>query len=146
MTEKTAVEILMVDDDDLDYELLIRQLKKQKIANPVHHVLDGVEALAFLRAWHNDKSLEEPKSLIVLLDINMPRMGGLECLREIRNDPALKSTTVFILTTSKQDEDILGAYELNVAGYLVKNELGPAFLEGVLMLDTYWRVVELPQF
>lgn len=141
LNEMKPVELLMVDDDDLDYELFQRQLEKQKIANVVHHAADGEKALTFLNAWY-----EKPQdtSLIVLLDINMPRLNGLECLKKIRSSELLRPTVVFMLTTSRSDEDVLSAYGLNIAGYLVKNDMGPAFVEAIGLLESYWRLVELP--
>ena len=136
------VEILMVDDDALDYELFRRQMTKQRIANATHHVANGEEALAFLRRWHED---EPGKRLVVLMDVNMPGMSGLECIREIRADEKLRGTVVFVMTSSRLDRDIAEAYELNVAGYLVKDDLGPSFVDAVTMLDCYWRIVELPE-
>ncbi len=137
----TAVEILMVDDDELDYELFTRQLKKQRIANKSHRAKNGEEALRFLGEWY---AAPNQPPLIVLLDINMPKMGGLECLKAIRADSKLRSTIVFMLTSSNHDRDVIDAYELNVAGYMVKGDLGPAFVEGVNFLQCYWRIVELP--
>lgn len=138
---ETPVEILMVDDDELDYELFRRQLAKQQITNVLHHVYDGEDALTFLRN-RQEKGARNP--LVVLMDVNMPRMNGIDCVRALREDPRLKSTVVFMLTTSDDDRDVLEAYELNVAGYLVKGNLGTAFLEGIQLLDTYFRVVRLP--
>ena len=80
----------------------------------------------------------------VLLDLNMPRMNGIEFLEEIREDPRLRKLVVFVLTTSKADEDKVAAYEKNVAGYIVKSDVGNDFMRVVTMLDHYWRVVELP--
>ena len=81
---------------------------------------------------------------LILLDLNMPRMNGLEMLAELRNDPVLSSAVVFVLTTSKADEDIVVAYQQHVAGYIVKSQVGDGFLRIMGMLDHYWRVVELP--
>ncbi len=135
------VEILMVDDEELDYQLFRRQMAKQRIANETHYARSGEEALSFLRDWH-----AQPRSnrLIVLMDVNMPGMGGIECIRAIRDDQQLRTTVVFVLTSSSLDEDILDAYELNVAGYLLKDHLGPAFVDAVNMLESYWRTVQLP--
>lgn len=133
------VTILLVDDDDIDFKALERALRAQKIANRVVRARDGEEGLAMLR---DPQAVRRP--LIVLLDINMPRMNGLEMLRELRRDPALTSTVVFVLTTSKADEDIVAAYQQHIAGYIVKGQMGEGFLRVVEMLDCYWRVVQLP--
>ncbi|MFK7914927.1 MAG: response regulator [Pseudomonadales bacterium] len=141
MEKYHSVDILMVDDDELDVELFRRSLTKNRIANRLVWAQDGVEALEILQGKRAE-SIEQPA--IVLLDINMPRMNGLEFLDAIRADPALKTLTVFVLTTSQDDRDIARAYENNVAGYMVKSELGESFAEGIGLLDHYWRVVELP--
>lgn len=137
----STVELLMVDDDELDVELFERSLKAQKIANPMYHCENGEDALEFLRHRVRE-NIKNP--LVVLMDINMPKMGGIECVRQIRADDDLKSTIVFILTTSDDDRDVLESYKLNVAGYLVKGKLGDSFVDGVTLLDRFWKVVELP--
>jgi CheY-like chemotaxis protein len=133
------VTIFVVDDDDVDALGIERALKKLKILNPVVRARDGVEGLAMLRAGDQ---IQRP--FIILLDINMPRMNGLEMLTELRNDPTLSSTVVFMLTTSKIDEDLTAAYKNHVAGYIVKNQVADCFMRVIEMLDHYWRVVELP--
>jgi len=132
------VSILIVDDDDIDVESFKRTFTKLKIANPVYRAKDGVEALEILR------SNSVPAPYIILLDINMPRMNGLEFLSRLREDPALTSAVVFILTTSVADEDVFEAYRLHVAGYIPKQDMDSQFLTVVGFLDHYWRIVELP--
>ena len=141
MRRYQSVDILMVDDDELDVELFRRALNKNRIANRLVWARDGVEALEVLRG-QGAESIELPA--IIILDINMPRMNGLEFLDAMRADPELKTLTVFVLTTSQDDRDIARAYQNNVAGYMVKSELGESFAAGVGLLDHYWRVVELP--
>ena len=85
-----------------------------------------------------------PRPRLILLDINLPRKSGIEVLAELRADAELRRTVVFVMTTSRADEDRLAAYDLNVAGYLVKNQLPEAFLASLQMLDRYWNVVMLP--
>lgn len=133
------VTILFVDDDDVDYLGLQRALSALRILNPVVRARDGLEALEMLR-----QPGRVPRPFLVLLDINMPRMSGLEMLATLRNDPELAATVVFILTTSKDEQDKVAAYRLNVAGYIVKNHISAGFSEVLGMLDHYWRVVELP--
>ena len=133
------VSILLVDDDDVDAMGVKRALKQLKIANPVLRARDGIEALAMLRA---PKGVERP--FVILLDINMPRMNGLEMLDALREDPQLSSSVVFMLTTSQDDQDRVAAYAQHVAGYIVKRQAGDGFLRVIDMLDRYWRVVELP--
>jgi CheY-like chemotaxis protein len=133
------VTIMVVDDDDVDAMGIERALKKLKVLNPIVRAKDGVEGLAILR---QPDVLHKP--YILLLDINMPRMNGLEMLNVLRSDPNLSSTVVFMLTTSKIDEDKVAAYQQHVAGYIVKTQLEDCFIRVISMLDQYWRVVELP--
>ena len=130
--------ILLVEDDDIDAMSVERAFKKLRIANPIIRAKDGMIALELL------KNGTVTKPYIMLLDLNMPRMGGLELLTELRNDENLKNSVVFVLTTSKDDEDKLAAYNQNIAGYIVKEKLQHGFDELVKLLDHYWRLVELP--
>ncbi|MBB1317454.1 response regulator [Shewanella sp. SR43-4] len=132
------VTIFIVDDDDVDVLGIERALKKLRIANPTIRAKDGIEALELLRK----KAIAKP--YIILLDINMPRMGGIDFLKELRADDDLCGSVVFILTTSSDDQDKMLAYKKNVAGYIVKKQVGESFLNIVDMLGHYWRVVELP--
>lgn len=133
------ISILLVEDNDTDAELVERGLRKHKILNPIVRARDGEEALARMR---QDGTLAD--TFIVLLDINMPRMNGHEFLAEVRAAPDLRSTVVFVLTGSSDESDIQRSYDLNVAGYIVKDHAGPDFLAVCDMLDHYWRVVTLP--
>jgi len=130
--------ILLVEDDDIDAMSVQRAFQRMKIANPIVRAKDGVEALDILLKGR----IEQP--YLILLDLNMPRMGGLELLDTIRNNPQLESSVVFVLTTSKDDEDKIKAYKHHVAGYIVKEKLDEGFEQLVKMLDHYWRLVELP--
>lgn len=136
------VSILMVEDDELDVESFKRCLKRERIVNPFFQVKDGEEALQVLRGEHSELTVAKP--YLLLMDINMPRMNGIECLTEIRKDPQLKDTVVFIMTTSEDEQDIYEAYNLNVAGYMVKSNLGENFLKSVQMLNTYFHAIVLP--
>lgn len=138
-TKTRPVTILLVDDDDVDAMGVERALKKLKIPNTTVRARDGFEALEFLRT---PDVVDRP--FIVLLDLNMPRMNGIEMLIELRDDPALTSSVVFILTTSEDEKDKFLAYQEHVAGYMVKNKLGDGFMSAINMLSHYWRVVELP--
>jgi len=137
-----TVTVLLVEDDDIDAETVFRSFKKLKIGNPVRHARDGEEALEILRGTNGAEPIEGP--VIVLLDLNMPRLGGHGFLREIRNDPVLGETVVFVLTTSNADEDLHKAYKKNVAGYIVKYEAGKGFIDAVKMLRQFWQVVTFP--
>lgn len=140
--KKTDVTFLLVEDDDIEVRALQRSFKKLKIANDIIIAHDGIEALEVLRGENGHVQPSQP--FIILLDINMPRMNGLEFLQEVRKDPKLGQNVIFILTTSNDEEDKLAAYESNVAGYIVKSNAGADFMNALEMLDRYWRVVELP--
>ena len=130
--------ILLVEDDDIDAMSVQRAFQRMKIANPIVRAKDGIEALDILLKG----GIEQP--YLILLDLNMPRMGGLELLDTIRNNSQLELSVVFVLTTSKDDEDKIKAYKHHVAGYIVKEKLDEGFEQLVKMLDHYWRLVELP--
>lgn len=133
-----VVSILLVDDDDVDAMGIERALNKMKLANPFYRARDGVEGLEMLR----EKAIDQPYML--LLDLNMPRMSGIEMLKELRSDPHLRGTVVFVLTTSDDDKDKLAAYNEHISGYIVKTKLDTGFEELMKLLDHYWRLVELP--
>ena len=131
--------ILLVEDDEIDVMNVKRAFQKNHIANPLFVAENGLEALEKLRNG------EVPQGRrIVLLDLNMPKMNGIEFLRELRNDPALAATPVIVLTTSNNDRDKIEAYNLNVAGYLVKPVTFGEFSELMVTLNKYWTLVELP--
>ena len=132
---------MLIDDDDIEAELVTRSLQKAKIANEIFRARDGEEGLAALKA-ENGSSIPAP--LIVLLDLNMPKMNGIEFLDAIRSDEKLKRTVVFVLTTSKDERDKAEAYERSVSGYIVKANAGPEFSQLIDLLDHFWRLVELP--
>lgn len=142
LSSARTVHVLLVDDNAVDQEAVTRAFARHRIANPVVLAHDGIEGLAVLRGNNDNERLRRP--YIVLLDLNMPRMGGIEFLDQLRADPDLHDTVVFVLTTSKSDEDKLASYQHNVAGYIVKDDVGPGFRRLVDLLEYYWRVVELP--
>ena len=137
-----TVSILLVEDDEVDQKGLKRAFKERRIANPIHVARDGLEALEVLRGDNGRSPL--PRPYLILLDLDMPRMNGIEFLKEIRGDATLKDSVVFVLTTSGEDKERTEAYKLNVAGYMVKSNAGSTFTDAVTMLDHYWKVVELP--
>lgn len=132
------VTLLVVDDDDIDAIALERALRKLRLLNTVHRARDGQEALNLLRTG------VIPSPYIILLDLNMPRMNGLEFLHVLRTDPTLTHAVVFVLTTSKSDEDLVAAYRKHVAGYVLKQHMDRDFLEVIGLIEHYWRLVELP--
>lgn len=137
-----SVSILLVDDSDEDAELVERALARVKITNPLVRAINGLDALAILRGTNGKQKLEKP--FIILTDLNMPRMNGIEFLQQIRADPALQQSVVFMLTTSAAEEDRVAAYNLNAAGYMIKADPGDDLLKLVSLLANYWRIVELP--
>ncbi len=142
MTQERPVTVFLVDDDDVDVKAVRRAFRKAKIANPIMVARDGLEALAMLRGEQGHEQV--PRPFIIILDLNMPAMNGLEFLTELRKDPELHNAVVFVLTTSKADEDRAASYDKNVAGYIVKSDVGDGFLNVINLLDCYWRVVLLP--
>ncbi len=131
--------ILLVDDDEVDVMTVQRAFAKANIANKVFVATDGIEALKVLRA----DGVPTARRL-VLLDLNMPRMNGIEFLREVRSDPVLQALTIVVLTTSNEDRDRVDAYQLNVAGYLLKPVTFHAFAEVMTTLNKYWTLMEMP--
>jgi len=134
-----ALNILLVDDDEVDVMTVKRAFAKANIANQVFVATDGIEALDMLRT----DGVPAARRL-VLLDLNMPRMTGIEFLREVRGDPCLHALTVVVLTTSNEDRDRVEAYQLNVAGYLVKPVTFHAFADVMSTLNKYWTLMEMP--
>src|SRR5207237_10702795 len=126
MDEK-LLHILLVDDDEVDVMNVQRAFKKNNIVNPLYIAANGLEALDLLRG-QGVKAIPGPRRLI-LLDLNMPKMSGLEFLRAIREDPELRHLTVVVLTTSDDERDRIEAYNLNVAGYIIKPVTFAAFVE-----------------
>jgi CheY-like chemotaxis protein len=139
----STVHLLLVDDDEVDIQGLKRAFAKSRIANPITVAHDGIEALEFLRGENGRTKL--PKPHLILLDLNMPRMNGLEFLEAIRADKELKTSIVFMITTSKADEDRARAYKHNVAGYIVKQDPANTFMQAVALLEHYWKIVEFPE-
>ncbi len=139
-----AVNILLVEDDMVDVMNVKRAFKKNNINNPLHVAEDGVVALEMLRG-ENDRTKITPAPKIMLLDLNMPRMGGIELLKEIRNDKALKNISVFVMTTSNEDNDKVEAFRLNVAGYILKPLSMESFVNAVSTLHNYWMLCEYPE-
>jgi CheY-like chemotaxis protein len=140
---KKLYNILLVDDDQVDVMNVLRAFKKNNIQNPLHVANNGMEALDMLRGTEGrEKIIPTPR--LILLDINMPRMNGIEFLRELRKDPVLRSISVIIMTTSNDDKDKFEAYNLNVAGYIVKPVSFEKFVGAVSVLNTYWQLCEMP--
>ena len=142
MTVNSTLQILLVEDDEIDAEAVQRALTKQRIVNPVVRAKDGLAALECLRGQNDNPPLERP--FLILLDLNMPRMNGVEFLKELRGDRDFHDSIVFVLTTSDSDRDKVAAYEQNVAGYIVKSHAGEDFISVMGLVEHYWRYVEFP--
>lgn len=131
--------ILLVEDDEVDVMNVKRAFKKNNIYNPLWVAKDGIEGLEMLRGT------EVPRERrLVLLDLNMPRMNGIEFLRELRSDPELRLIPVVVLSTSDDERDRVEAYGLNVAGYILKPVTLVNFVEAMATLNKYWTLVEMP--
>lgn len=141
MTEKT-INILLVEDDEVDVMNVKRAFQKNNLTNPLHHAGNGVEALSYLRGENGYPVITAPR--IILLDLNMPKMGGIEFLQNLRADESLKKISVFVMTTSNEDEDKVNAYNLGVAGYILKPISMESFVSAVAILKNYWTLCEYP--
>ena len=142
--EDRVINILLVEDDEVDVMNVKRAFKKYKITNPLYTAGNGLQAMKMLKS-QNGKPAEVPDTRrLVLLDLNMPKMNGLEFLNEMRKDDELKRTPVIVLTTSDEDKDRIEAYNLNVAGYILKPVTFANFAEVMVALNKYWTLCEMP--
>lgn len=135
----TCKSIMLVEDDQVDTMTVRRALKELHVMNPLQHVENGEEALSFLRNPANQQPC------LILLDLNMPIMGGIEFLQIAKKDEALKGIPVVVLTTSEEQEDKVESFQLGVAGYMRKPVEYPNFVEMIRAIDAYWTISELPQ-
>jgi CheY-like chemotaxis protein len=143
MEMEKSINILLVDDDEVDCMNVQRAFKKNNISNPLTIAHNGVEALDLLRGTNGSSKMDAiPR--IILLDINMPKMNGLEFLREIRADKDLHNISVFIMTTSNDEKDRFEAYNHNVAGYIIKPISFEKFVTAVSTLNSFWQLCEQP--
>lgn len=134
-----VINILLVEDDDVDVMTVKRAFQKANISNPLYVAHNGLEALELLR-----KQDIPAQRRLVLLDVNMPKMNGIEFLREVRADPALQQMSVVVLTTSNEERDRIEAFKLNVAGYLLKPVTFSQFAEVMSTINKYWALMEMP--
>jgi CheY-like chemotaxis protein len=133
--------ILLVEDDEVDVMNVQRAFRKNNIANPLVVANNGVEALRILREAN---SSQHAKFKVVILDLNMPKMGGIEFLQEVRADPVLKPLNVFVMTTSNEESDKVAAYNLNIAGYILKPLSFDSFVQAISVLNHFWQLCERP--
>ncbi|MEO5902857.1 MAG: response regulator [Gemmatimonadaceae bacterium] len=138
MSER-VLNILLVEDDEVDVMNVRRAFERNNVSNPLFVAGNGLEGLEVLRG---DKMPRERR--LVLLDLNMPKMNGIEFLQALRSDSELAATPVVVLTTSNDDQDKIDAYNLNVAGYLLKPVTFNNFCEKMTALNKYWTLVEMP--
>jgi CheY-like chemotaxis protein len=145
MTDPEAVEILLVEDNPNDAELTLRALKKHNLANRVVHVSDGEQALDFMfarGAFAARKVEEGPR--VVILDLKLPKVDGLEVLKALKSDPATKAIPVVVLTSSREEKDIIESYQLGVNSYIVKPVEFEKFIVAIRDLGLYWLLLNQP--
>jgi two-component system response regulator len=145
MMDLDAVEVLLVEDNPQDAELTIRALKRHHLANQLVHVEDGAEALDFLFARGKYEGLKTDRPpRVVLLDLKLPKMNGLEVLRIMKTSERTRSIPVVVVTSSAEDPDVRTAYELGVNSYVIKPVQFEAFMEAMSKLGIYWLMINRP--
>src|SRR4028118_817711 len=142
--EDKKIHILLVEDDEVDVMNVRRAFKKETTATPPYVAANGGEALAIVRGEGKIEPPMPQARRLILLDLNMPRMSGIEFLQELRLDESLRSIPVIVLTTSNEDRDKVNAYNLNVAGYILKPVTFSNFVEVMGTLNRYWMLSEIP--
>ena len=135
---KSSKPILLVEDDNVDAMTVRRAMKDLNVPNGIIHQLDGEDALEYLRSSDNKRPC------VILLDLNMPRMNGIDFLKIIKNDDELKKIPVIVMTTSKDERDKMESFEFSVAGYIIKSTDYKKFVEALKILNLYWTRSELP--
>jgi CheY-like chemotaxis protein len=136
--------ILLAEDNANDVELTIEALTENRLANDIIVTRDGAEALDYLYRRNEYRSRVGGNPALVLLDLKMPKVDGLEVLRQIKQDPALRKIPVVMLTSSREEQDLVRSYELGVNAYVVKPVDFPAFVEAVKLLGGFWAIVNEP--
>ena len=140
------VPILLVEDDETDIETVQRAFQKISVTNPLFVTKNGKDALEFLRHEGNYSNQEDsPRPGVILLDLNMPIMGGKEFLSIMREDDSLKNIPIFVLTTSSEEEDVMSSYNFFVAGYIVKPVRFENFVEALQALKSFWTLSLIPK-
>ena len=132
--------ILLVEDNPLDLDLTLRAFSSQKLTNPIQIARDGEEALGFMQKWKN----KEPKPVVILLDLKLPKVNGLEVLKIIKSHPEYKSIPIVMLTSSAESSDVKTAYELGANSYIVKPVDYEKFIEVAKQIELYWTVLNKP--
>jgi two-component system response regulator len=145
MNGSNAVELLLVEDNPQDLELALRALRKANLANHIHIARDGAEASEFIfcEGPYAGRKIEDgPK--VILLDLKLPKIDGLELLKRIKDDPRTRTIPVVVLTSSKEQSDIVASYDLGVNSYIVKPVNFESFAEAVSTLGMYWLLMNQP--
>jgi len=137
MTSNSNQPILLVEDNPVDLDLTLRAFKSQKLDNPILTARDGEEALAYIEKWENG----EHRPVVILLDLKMPKVNGLEVLKVLKSHPEYKTIPVVVLTTSSESSDVKTAYQLGANSYIVKPVDFEKFLDVAKQIDLYWRVL-----
>ncbi len=129
--------ILLVEDNPMDVDLTLRAFRRRRVTNPIHVARDGEEALSWLARWEAG----EPWPAVILLDLKLPKVDGLEVLRQIKQHPTLRVIPVVVLTTSEESADVQTAYHLGVNSYIVKPVEFEKFMDVSEKIDLYWTVI-----
>lgn len=132
--------ILLVEDNPMDVDLTLLAFQRCKLANPIEVARDGEEALAWIPRWEAG----EPRPVVILLDVNMPRIGGLEVLQQLKSHPVFRTIPVIMLTTSAVSEDVQTAYKHGANSYIVKPVEFDKFMKVAEQIELYWAVLNLP--
>ena len=135
---RTKKPILLIEDDEVDVLTVRRALRELRVTNPISVAANGEEALAVL------KSGDGPRPALIFLDLNMPRMSGLEFLRQVRSDGSAEGIPIIVLTTSGEHRDVIEGFQYNVAGYMIKPVEYGQFVEVMQAIDHYWTLSEMP--
>jgi CheY-like chemotaxis protein len=144
MERDYPINIILVEDDEVDVMTVLRAFRKNNIQPSLHVAANGIEALELLQQGNLGKPEDLARNCLIWLDLNMPKMGGLEFLKVLRADKNLNRIPVIVLTTSDQEQDRIEAYNLNVAGYILKPVTFSKFVEVVGTLNDYWTLCEMP--
>lgn len=144
MLHQPIFTVLLVEDEAADADLVQMAFEEGRLLATLHHVVDGVEALEFLRR-EGERFADAPRPDLILLDLNMPRMNGREFLEAIKQDPDLRKIPVVVLTTSDVERDVVASYDLGASGYVVKPVDLDQFMKAIQGIKSYWvTVVKLP--
>jgi CheY-like chemotaxis protein len=143
MIKTFRLNILLVEDDEVDVMTVRRAFRNGQINNPLYVASNGIEALSMLRGEPGKPPVIPPDRRIILLDLNMPRMNGLEFLRELRSDASIKHIPVVVFTTSNEQRDRIETYGFNIAGYILKPATFERFMEILVTLNNYWTSCEM---